>query len=237
MAQREREGDVLGATQQDLAIMAQMGKRQQLRRIFSFLPTLALAVTLLASWESVAEAFPAGLNNGGPVSLVHDMILSFSSTLALAASLTEMASMCPIAGRWHGTLLMWAVVGKLFAVNVWAIQLLPVVELIGGICHGVFFVMLLVTLVALAPPSSADFFATDFVNGGGWSSDGVSWCIGLLTLVYCFVGFDGALHMSEEVQDSPRTVPEVLAFAFLIALLFCIGNVSEVLSTLPATPS
>ncbi|KAK5706154.1 hypothetical protein LTR97_001141 [Elasticomyces elasticus] len=98
MARYDLNGDVLGSTEQDVAIMEQMGKTQQLRRIFSFLPTLALSVTLLASWESVAEAFAAGLTNGGPVSLVYGMILSFSGTLALAASLAEMASLCPVAG-------------------------------------------------------------------------------------------------------------------------------------------
>ncbi|KAK4958973.1 hypothetical protein LTR10_003772 [Elasticomyces elasticus] len=282
MARHDLNGDVLGSTEQDVAIMGQMGKTQQLRRIFSFLPTLALSVTLLASWESVADG-----------------------TLALAASLAEMASLCPIAGaqyhwtymfapprfaafitwmqgwitvfawqatatsvvyltatqiqgliilnhasyipqRWHGTLLMWAVVAVLFSVNVWAVRLLPLLEMVGGACHVVFFIILLVTLVTLAPHSSAEFVFTDFVNGGGWSSDGVSWCIGLLTVVYCFVGFDGTLHLAEEIKDSARTVPRViiltivingiLAFAFLIALLFCIGDISEVLSTATGYP-
>ncbi|KAK3068899.1 hypothetical protein LTR53_013177 [Teratosphaeriaceae sp. CCFEE 6253] len=143
--------------------------------------------------------------------------------------------------RWHGTLLMWAVVAVLCAVNVWGIRLLPVVELISGVCHVLLFVVLLVVLVVLAPHSTAKFVFTGSANGGGWASDGVSWCIGLLTVVYCFVGFDAAIHLSEEVKDAATTVPKVilltivingvLAFAFLIALLFCIGNISEVLST------
>ncbi|KAK3112776.1 hypothetical protein LTR53_010592 [Teratosphaeriaceae sp. CCFEE 6253] len=143
--------------------------------------------------------------------------------------------------RWHGTLLMWAVVAVLCAVNVWGIRLLPIVELISGVCHVLLIVVLLVVLVVLAPHSTATFVFTGSANGGGWASDGVSWCIGLLTVVYCFVGFDGAIHLSEEVKDAATTVPKVilltivingvLAFAFLIALLFCIGDISEVLST------
>ncbi|KAK5123027.1 hypothetical protein LTR85_003593 [Meristemomyces frigidus] len=290
----------LQSTEQDLTVMAAMGKRQQFRRNFGFLSTLALSTTLLASWESVGEAFAAGLTNGGPVSLVYGMLLSISGTLALAASLSEMASICPIAGaqyhwtymfappkaaafitwmqgwitvfawqatatsvvyltaiqiqglmilnydsyapeRWHGTLLMWAVISIMFAINLWGIRVLPMIELLGGVCHVVFFVMILVALVVLAPQSSADFVFTDFVNGGGWASDGVSWSIGLLTVVYCFVGFDGAIHMSEEVKDSATVIPKViilticingaLAFGFLIALLFCLGNIETVLST------
>jgi hypothetical protein len=91
---------------------------------------------------------------------------------------------------------------------------LPFIELLGGVAHVVFFIMILVALVVLSPRTSASFVFTQFVNGGGWQSDGVSWCIGLLTVVYCFVGkcpvsaafvrelifelgFDGAIHMSK----------------------------------------
>lgn len=228
------------------------------------------------------------------------MILSITGNLALAASLAEMASICPIAGaqyhwtymfappgaapfitwmqgwitvfawqatatsvtyltatqiqglmilnypdylpqRWHGTLLMIAIVAVFFVTNVYGIRLLPAIELLGGISHVAFFVALLVALVVLAPKSSATFVFTDLENAGGWSSNGVSWCVGLLTVVYCFVGFDGAIHISEEVRDSATTIPKVLlltiginaalAFGFLIALLFCIGDIEIVLST------
>lgn len=175
------------------------------------------------------------------------MILTIIGTLALAASLSEMASICPIAGAqyhwtfmfapprvapfitwmqgwitvfawqatamsivfltatqiqgviilnydnyvgvgWHGTLLCWAVIVVFIVTNIWGYRLLPIIELIGGICHIVFYVMILVTLVILAPRSPTSFVFTDFNNGGGWASDGVSWCVGLLTVVYCFVG-------------------------------------------------
>ena len=189
--------------------------------------------------------------------------------------------------RWHGTLLMWAVTAVMFVTNVWGIRLLPIIELIAGICHVLFFIMTLITLVVLVPHSSPKFVFTDFINGGGWSSDGLSWCIGLLTVVYCFVGEPSAnsqipslvtdssqgstaqsickatriLHndsvertklkdlpfpRSEEVKDSATTVPKViiltiainsvLAFGFLIALLFCIGNLPMDLNTRTGYP-
>jgi choline transport protein len=83
---------------------------------------------------------------------------------------------------------MWAIVAFAFAVNVWGIKLLPLIELIGGICHVAFFIALLVPLVTLAPRSSADFVFRTLLNEGGWNSDGISWCIGLLTVTFCFVG-------------------------------------------------
>jgi choline transport protein len=54
-------------------------------------------------------------------------------------------------------------------------------------------------------------------------------------------GFDGAIHMSEEVRNSAITIPRVLiltiiingamAFGFLLTILFCIGNVDNALGT------
>ena len=189
----------------------------------------------------------AGLYNGGPVALVYGMLLTLTGVLALAASLAEMASMCPISGaqyhwtymfapkksaafitwmqgwitvfawqatatsvvflaaiqiqalmvlnypdygyeRWHGTLLMWAIMLLMFVINVWGIRLLPIIELIAGICHVVFFFVLLIALVVLAPQRPASFVFTEFLNNGGWPSDGVSFCVGLLTAVYSLSG-------------------------------------------------
>ena len=43
-------------------------------------------------------------------------------------------------------------------------------------------------MLALAPKSSASFVFTDIENNGGWSSDGVSWCVGLLTAAFGLTG-------------------------------------------------
>jgi choline transport protein len=161
--------------------------------------------------------------------------------------------------RWHGTLLMWAISLVVLVINIWSIKLLPAIEMLAGICHVVFFVVLLVTLVVLAPKSSPEFVFTTLISDqSGWNNPGISWCIGLLTVTWCFVGmlnlplplppscslspgFDGAIHLSEEVRNSAVTVPRIIiwtivingtmAFAFLIAILFCIGNVENALNT------
>jgi choline transport protein len=90
--------------------------------------------------------------------------------------------------RWHGTLLMWAVMILTFGVNVYAIKILPALQLVGGIFHVTFFIILVVPLVLLSPRSTPKFVFTELLNNGGWESDGVSWCLGLLTVTYCFLG-------------------------------------------------
>lgn len=90
--------------------------------------------------------------------------------------------------RWHGTLLMWAVMLITFAVNVYAIKILPLIQLIGGIMHVTFFVALIVPIVLLSRRSSPDFVFNTIESNGGYESKGLSWCIGLLTVTYCFLG-------------------------------------------------
>ena len=159
--------------------------------------------------------------------------------------------------RWHSTLLMWALMLLMYIVNVRAFGLLPMLEMVGLVFHVAFFVCIAVPFLVLAKKNTASFVFTTFVNEGGWSSNGVSWCVGLLTVVWPFVGklcvcivkssfdatagFDGAAHMSEETRDPTRSIPRVmiwtviinaaLAFAMLLVILFCIGDISAATNT------
>ena len=160
--------------------------------------------------------------------------------------------------RWHGTLLMWAVMLITFAVNVYAIKVLPIIQLVGGIFHVCFFFALIIPLILLAPRSTPDFVFKTVQSNGGYENHGVSWLIGLLTVTYCFLGlrlsllpksgitnqlagFDGAIHMSEEVRNPKIVIPRILvqtiaingclAFGFVLVLLFCIGDVQEALES------
>lgn len=45
--------------------------------------------------------------------------------------------------RWHGMLMMWALLVITYIINVFGIKLLPIIELLGGVCHVAFFVALL----------------------------------------------------------------------------------------------
>ena len=90
--------------------------------------------------------------------------------------------------RWHGSMLFWAVVVVSTCVNVFGNKILPHLETIAGILHVCLFFVFLVPLVYLSPhPTPAAVF-TDFENNSGWKSNVVSWCIGLLTVTYPFIG-------------------------------------------------
>jgi len=90
--------------------------------------------------------------------------------------------------RWHTTLIMWLVVGMTYTINVWAIRILPLTELLAGICHIAFFIALVVTMLVLGRNSSADFVFTTYINETGWENKGVAWFVGLLPCVWCIIG-------------------------------------------------
>lgn len=84
---------------------------------------------------------------------------------------------------------MWAITLVASSINIWCIKLLPAIQVVAGICHVAFFVALLVPLLVLSPKSSPEFVFTRLINDqSGWTDPGIAWCLGLLTVTWCFVG-------------------------------------------------
>ncbi|KAE9362924.1 amino acid transporter [Stipitochalara longipes BDJ] len=143
--------------------------------------------------------------------------------------------------RWQGTLLYYGFLACMVFVNTFLARWLPKVEGIFLCVHIIGFFAVLIPLVYLGPHGSAkDVFAT-FINGGGWSTDGLSFFVGLIANVYTFTGADSGNHMAEEVYNASTVVPwaimatimlnGVMGFALLIALLFCLGDVTAAMDT------
>ena len=90
--------------------------------------------------------------------------------------------------RWHGTMIFWAVVAISTSFNVLGIKILPHLETVVGILHICLWFIWVVPLVYLSPHRPASSTFTDFENKSGWDNNAVSWCIGLLTVTYPFIG-------------------------------------------------
>jgi len=143
--------------------------------------------------------------------------------------------------RFHGTLLYFAILIFAILVNIFLIKFLPYLETTMLILHIGLFFALLVPLVYLAPQHSAAFVFTDFESRKGWDSKGIAWSVGLLTTAFPFTGYDGACHMSEEIEHAETVVPRALiasvalngalGFGFLLALLFSMGDLQSALDT------
>ncbi|KAF2186370.1 amino acid transporter-like protein [Zopfia rhizophila CBS 207.26] len=144
--------------------------------------------------------------------------------------------------RWHGTLLVFAIMFVCLIFNTFLAKHLAKIENVILWLHISLFFVVLITLLVLSPQKSSakDVFA-QFLNEGGYKSKGLSFFVGLITPVFAFSGADGAVHMSEEIKHSSTVLPwamlgsilinGVTGFAMLIAILFCIGDIEAALNT------
>jgi choline transport protein len=112
------------------------------------------------------------------------------------------------AHRWHGTLMIFALMLVALLFNTFLAKQLPLIENFILWAHILGFVIVLVTVIVLAPQksSSKDVWA-QFLNQGGYESKGLSFFVGLITPVFAFSGADGAVHMCEEIKASSSTLP------------------------------
>ncbi|KAF4989386.1 hypothetical protein FGRMN_9155 [Fusarium graminum] len=144
---------------------------------------------------------------------------------------------------WQGTLLFWAIFLFAVFINTLVSSVLPKFEGLILILHILGFFAILIPLVTLGPHASASDVFTVFVNNGGWSSQGVSFMVGLMGNAFAFVGTDAAFHMSEETINPSVVVPTsillslcingVCGFAMLIAMVFCMGNFDDAIASGP----
>jgi phosphotransferase system glucose/maltose/N-acetylglucosamine-specific IIC component len=83
----------------------------------------------------------------------------------------------------------WAILLIGNCANLWCYKFLPMLENLVMILHIVFFVVVFIVVLVLPPTrNSAEFVFTEFLNNTGWNSDGIAWCLGLLTSAYVMVG-------------------------------------------------
>ncbi|OAA50750.1 Amino acid/polyamine transporter I [Beauveria brongniartii RCEF 3172] len=132
---------------------------------------------------------------------------------------------------YQGTLLFWAIM--LFAVFINAIvsSVLPKFEGLILILHVLGFFAILIPMLSLGYHGDPQQVFTEFRNGGGWPTQGLSF----------MVGVDAAFHMSEETLNSAVAVPKSIflsilingttGFAMTVAVLFCIKDLETVLSS------
>jgi choline transport protein len=90
--------------------------------------------------------------------------------------------------NWHVTLLYWAVILFCVFINVAAGWLLPKFEGALLVLHILGFFAILIPLLVLGPKGDANEIFTTFMNLGGWDSQGISFCVGIMGSVFAFVG-------------------------------------------------
>ncbi|KAI4861222.1 amino acid transporter [Hypoxylon rubiginosum] len=137
---------------------------------------------------------------------------------------------------WHTMLLIWANAVFAFAINSTTGRLLARFEGLILLLHLLGFIGILVPLVYFSPHNKASDVFTTLYNNGGWPTQGLAFLVSLPSVGSSLIGADCAVHMSEEIQSAAIAVPQALfytifingslAFSMIIALLFCITDLS-----------
>jgi len=90
-----------------------------------------------------------------------------------------------ILGRWNDVALYWSLLGV---------------------------VVISIVILATSDKNDAHFVFAEFQNKTGWS-DGLAWILGLLQSALSLIGFDAALHMTEEMPSPAIDAPRAILYA------------------------
>ncbi|MCJ1250204.1 hypothetical protein MMC30_007430 [Trapelia coarctata] len=142
--------------------------------------------------------------------------------------------------NWQGTLLVFAMALLVYICNVWGARELPLAQKFLVVVHVLAFLAVIIVLWAIAPHQSATAVFTEFTNGGGWSSVGLSLMIGQISAIFASTCSDATAHMSEEIADAGRYVPIAMFWSFifngllailvLITYLFALSSIDDALA-------
>lgn len=75
--------------------------------------------------------------------------------------------------------------------------------------HVTFYIVNMAVLLGCTrKKNSAKYVFTEFQNNTGWDSDGIAWCVGLLSALFAFFSLDTTVHFSEEIASPATSVPK-----------------------------
>lgn len=100
------------------------------------------------------------------------------------------------AEAWHGTLIMWACLLVALAVNLAGGKLFPRLEQGILLLHILGCLAIVIPLVCLADHQTNKQVFKDFLNGGEFPTQGLSWFVGTSGCVFSFAGGDAVVHVS-----------------------------------------
>ncbi|GMG07449.1 unnamed protein product [Aspergillus oryzae] len=143
----------------------------------------------------------------------------------------ELRQLCVPEVAWHIDILAILVISAI--VNIQGSRVLPVVENLSLGFHVVAFIIVFVVICVVSPTKHVpEFVFVDTINNSGWGNNGIAWCV--------------AIHLCEEMKDPRTDIPlamvgavlinGTMGFGFLVAILFCMGDLKSALDTTTGYP-
>ncbi|KAH9882352.1 hypothetical protein J1614_000588 [Plenodomus biglobosus] len=226
-----------------MAVLATVAIALSLGEIASIWPTAGGQYHWVAALSPVASRSLAAWSTGW-INIGGQTVLTASAAFAAGLQIQGLIILnneTYVPERWQGLLLYWAVLVYAASLNIWGARILPTTNLLAGVLHVTGFLVIVIILGVMAPKNTASFVFTEVTNSSGWSNDGVSWLVGLLSAVYPVLGYDAACHLSEEMPRASRNVPltmigsvsinGILGLVFCIVILFATGPLEILLAT------
>ncbi|KAJ5158885.1 uncharacterized protein N7500_008536 [Penicillium coprophilum] len=106
------------------------------------------------------------------------------------------------AAAWQGTLIMWACLLVALAVNLSGGKIFPRLEKGILVLHVLGCVSIILPLVCLADHKTNQQVFTEFLNGGEFPTQGLSWFVGISGCVFSFAGGDAVVHVRHTLYDA-----------------------------------
>ncbi|KAK5169166.1 uncharacterized protein LTR77_006475 [Saxophila tyrrhenica] len=140
--------------------------------------------------------------------------------------------------NWQITLIMLALTAVTIGFNTWGTPFFPQLEIGSLIGHIAGFFVVLIPLWALCEKNTASEVFTSFTDQSGFNNMGAAYLTCQVYVMYCNLGSDSVVHISEEVGNASLVVPRAMWWSYvgnvlagivmLITMLFCIGPLDPV---------
>jgi hypothetical protein len=108
-------------------------------------------------------------------------------TGTIIQSLVSVANPNYVGTNWQGTLMVIGITIIVYFLTVWGAEAMPMFQNLMLIIHCFGFVVVVVVLLVLAPRNPASVVFTQFINGGGWNSMGLSLMVGQISALYAMI--------------------------------------------------
>ncbi|KAK3641011.1 hypothetical protein LTR56_008399 [Elasticomyces elasticus] len=196
-------------------------------------PKYAKVTSYICGWFIVIGFLSAGAANG---------FIGSNFVLGMA----QLANPSYTIERWHTCLLCYLVLIIAALVNIFGRFLLDKLGRIMIIFNLLSFVVVMAVILPMDDhKQDAEFVFVTFQNSTGFGNAYTA-LLGILQAAFGMTGYDATAHMTEELHDARNTAPKaiiwsvwigaVTGFAFLIAAMFCIGDLELVVSTPTGVP-
>ncbi|KAL1606611.1 hypothetical protein SLS60_004016 [Paraconiothyrium brasiliense] len=117
--------------------------------------------------------------------------------------------------NWQITLMMVAVTAVTIVFNTYGAEVLPELETASLIGHVAGFFVVLIPLWALCEKNSAKDVFTTFVDQSGYNNMGAAYLTCQVYVMYCNLGSDSVVHISEETANASLVVPRAMWWSYV----------------------